>query len=979
MNAWTLVYDGFDPAGEGLREALCTVGNGRFATRGATPDGEPRTPGTYVAGCYDRIDSVVAGRTVTNEDLVNLPDWLPLTFAPPGSGWFRPQRADLLHYRHELDVRRGVLARDLRWRDGAGRITALRQRRVVSMADPFLAAMETTFTAENWSGPLRVRATLDGRVTNRGVARYRDLRGDHLTRHATGTQDDIAWVTAVTRCSRITVALAGRIDTANPQALVQSTARGAAPGLVERADDHITSELVLELVEGEPATLTKTVALTTSRDHASHDARSAALRHVRRAPRFDELLARHEAAWARLWRRARLDVDGPELTQVVRLHIFHLLQTLSPHTADLDAGVPARGLHGEAYRGHVFWDELFVQPWLDLRFPEISVGLLRYRWRRLPEARDGARAAGFEGAMFPWQSGSDGREEAQTLHLNPVSGRWLPDNSHLQRHVGLAIAYNVWQHYLATGSMPPWCAELLFEIARFFASMAVRHGERYEIRGVMGPDEYHEKYPGSTAPGLDNNAYTNVMTAWLMTRARETSCLAPDLAPAAAELDRWDDISRRLRVDFHDGVISQFSGYADLEELDWDRYRGVRRLDRALEADGDDVNRYKASKQADTLMLFYLLTAEELGDILNRLGHPAKPDLIPRTVSYYLERTSHGSTLSAVVHAWVLARSNRAQSWRFFTEALYSDIKDVQGGTTAEGIHLGAMGGTLDLLQRCYLGLELRRDGLRLNPLLPGRLGLLSLPIRYHGRQIFIDADHQDARVNGTARRFYRRGEAIMTGTGDLGRRIIHHRERLGLTREQVAERADTSPGYLKYLEENPDTPDTGCLYRLADALQTTVDELLGAGRERPPGRGPAMAHPTLEVMDEQECRRLIEPGGIGRVAFNGSHGPTVLPVNYKMHKGAIVFRTASGGPMDQDLRTGLEGVDIKIAFEIDMIDETNREGWSVLVQGPCHHVPPEEADDVTATGVTPWAGGERHLYVRIVPHQISGRRIHGL
>nr|WP_171075091.1 pyridoxamine 5'-phosphate oxidase family protein [Nonomuraea basaltis] len=218
-----------------------------------------------------------------------------------------------------------------------------------------------------------------------------------------------------------------------------------------------------------------------------------------------------------------------------------------------------------------------------------------------------------------------------------------------------------------------------------------------------------------------------------------------------------------------------------------------------------------------------------------------------------------------------------------------------------------------------------------------------------------------------------------MTGTGDLGRRIIHHRERLGLTREQVAERADTSPGYLKYLEENPDTPDTGCLYRLADALQTTVDELLGAGRERPPGRGPAMAHPTLEVMDEQECRRLIEPGGIGRVAFNGSHGPTVLPVNYKMHKGAIVFRTASGGPMDQDLRTGLEGVDIKIAFEIDMIDETNREGWSVLVQGPCHHVPPEEADDVTATGVTPWAGGERHLYVRIVPHQISGRRIHGL
>jgi transcriptional regulator with XRE-family HTH domain len=469
------------------------------------------------------------------------------------------------------------------------------------------------------------------------------------------------------------------------------------------------------------------------------------------------------------------------------------------------------------------------------------------------------------------------------------------------------------------------------------------------------------------------------MTAWLMARARDTAALVPDLAPPAAELDRWDDLGRRLRVDFHDGVISQFTGYADLLELDWDRYAGVRRLDRALEADGDDVNRYKASKQADTLMLCYLLTGDELTGTLERLGYPVEPDLIPRTVSYYLRRTSHGSTLSAVVHAWVLARSNRAQSWRFFTEALYSDIKDVQGGTTAEGIHLGAMGGTLDLLQRCFLGLEVRPDGLRLDPLLPDELGLVSMPIRYRGRQVFIDADHHEARLNGAARRTYRRGEVIMTGTGDLGRRVIHHRERLGLTREQVAERADMSPGYLKYLEENADTPDTGALYRLADALGTTVDDLLGGGQDRPPGRGPAMAHPSLETLDEQECRRLIAPGGIGRVAFNGSHGPTVLPVNYKVHEGAIVFRTAAGGAMDKDLSTGLEGVDIVIAFEVDNFDETNREGWSVLVQGPAHHLPPEEADGAAGTGVTPWAGGERQLYIRIVPQQITGRRIHGI
>ncbi|MEV0389238.1 glycosyl hydrolase family 65 protein [Nonomuraea sp. NPDC050643] len=732
MNPWTLAYEGFDPASEGLREALCTLGNGRFATRGATPDGRIRTPGTYQAGCYDRLASKVAGRTVVNEDLVNLPDWLPLTFATPGTDWFNPERADLLDYVQRLDLRHGVLLRELRWRDEQGRITRVRQRRLVSMAEPALAALETTFTAENWSGPLRVRATLDGRVTNSGVARYRDLRGDHLTGHATGVQDGLTWLTTTTRSSRITVALAARID-------------APAPGSTSEESDRIATEHVLDALEGTPVTLTKVVALLTSRDPAVHDPLSAALRRARAATGFAELLDAHETEWERLWERAGLDVDGPELSQIVHLHVFHLLQTLSPHTADLDAGVPARGLHGEAYRGHVFWDELFVLPWLNLRFPEISLGLLRYRWRRLPEARAAAREAGFGGAMFPWQSGSDGREETQTYHLNPESGRWLPDVSHLQRHVGLAIAYNVWQYHLATGSLPPWCAELLLDIARFFASLAVLDpaSGRYEIHGVMGPDEYHTAYPGADSPGLDNNAYTNVMTVWLLSRALELGQARPE------EAAHWDDITRRMRIDFHDGVISQFTGYAELDELSWERYEGVRRLDRALEADGHDINRYKASKQADTLMLFYLLTADELLAILDRLGYPAEPGLIPRTITYYLDRTSHGSTLSAVVHAWVLARSDRARSWQFFAEALISDVHDVQGGTTAEGIHLGAMAGTLDMLQRCYLGLEPRPDGLHLNPLLPDRLGALSLPLLFRGRRLTIEADQENTRVNG--------------------------------------------------------------------------------------------------------------------------------------------------------------------------------------------------------------------------------------
>ncbi|GAA2310489.1 hypothetical protein GCM10010149_71110 [Nonomuraea roseoviolacea subsp. roseoviolacea] len=215
--------------------------------------------------------------------------------------------------------------------------------------------------------------------------------------------------------------------------------------------------------------------------------------------------------------------------------------------------------------------------------------------------------------------------------------------------------------------------------------------------------------------------------------------------------------------------------------------------------------------------------------------------------------------------------------------------------------------------------------------------------------------------------------------TGDLGRRIAYHRERRGLTREQLAERAAMAPGYVEYVEEHPDTIATGALTRLAGALGVSPGELLGGSADRPPGPGPARAAPMLEKLDRDECLRLIAPGGIGRVAFAGPDGPTVLPVNYKLHEGAVVFRTAQGGQMDQALRTGMEGVEVKIGFEVDQIDEARREGWSVLVQGPAHLVKEEELDAVMGAQVSPWAGGARELYIRILPHQVTGRRIRGL
>ena len=272
----------------------------------------------------------------------------------------------------------------------------------------------------------------------------------------------------------------------------------------------------------------------------------------------------------------------------------------------------------------------------------------------------------------------------------------------------------------------------------------------------MGPDEYHDALPGRDDPGLDDNAYTNVMAAWTLTRALECLEVLPPgrrhelldmLDIRRSDLEKWQHVSRKLRLCWtDDGVLLQFRGYDALEEFDWNGYRrrygDISRLDRILEAEGDSTNRYKLSKQADVLMLFQLLTADELYVLLDRLGYPHDRRTIPRTIAYYLDRTCHGSTLSKVVHSWVLARADRHKAWDYFLEALESDIADVQGGTTGEGIHLGAMAGTVDLLQRGFTGLETRDDVLGFDPFLPEALSRMRFRLRYR-RHTEIEVGHR--------------------------------------------------------------------------------------------------------------------------------------------------------------------------------------------------------------------------------------------
>jgi trehalose-phosphatase len=784
---WTLAYDSFEPEQERLREVLTSTGNGYFCTRGSAEWADAddiHYPGTYAHGCYNRETTIMGGRPVLNEDLVNLPNWLVLKLRIGGDEPYRLKDIELLSYHHEIDFRNAMVMRRLRFRDRRGRVTTLTSRRFISMADMHLAALEWTLTAENWSGPVEVITALDARVINQGVARYHELEGRHL--HPVASRipyPDTISLLARTRQSHIYIAEAARTRVYDDMGELEIERE------LYRMEDYAQQMLTFDLQQGQPIRIEKLVSFYTSRDRAINEPLTNAEKAVARFSTFDEIFAHHQRAWDELWDDCNIRVPNDDRVQfLLRFHASHVLQICSPHTADLDVGVPARGLNGEAYRGHVFWDELYVYPFLNFRLPKITRGLLMYRYRRLDEARALARDAGYRGAMYPWQSGSDGKEETQIVHLNPRSGLWEPDLSRNQRHVSAAIFYNIWHYIQATGDtdfLTGPGAEMLLEVARFWASIAHFNPQRgrYEIHGVMGPDEFHEKYPDSSEPGLRNNAYTNVMVAWIadaacrllnMLPARRRRTLWEQLALTSQEIETWKEMSHKMYVPFlADGIISQFEGWEHLEELDWDTYRrkygNIQRLDRILRAEGKDPDRYKLSKQADTVLLFYLFRQDELKQIFERLGYPYTPETMRKTVAYYDARTSHGSTLSFIAYAGVYAEIDLATSWERFLVALESDICDVQGGTTAEGIHMGVMSGTLDLVQRSYLGEVIRDSVLYFNPKALAPLRGLTLPIRVRGPLLDVTLEDDHLRVSAEANSLNR---PMNIGVGDQIREI---------------------------------------------------------------------------------------------------------------------------------------------------------------------------------------------------------------
>jgi trehalose/maltose hydrolase-like predicted phosphorylase len=313
--------------------------------------------------------------------------------------------------------------------------------------------------------------------------------------------------------------------------------------------------------------------------------------------------------------------------------------------------------------------------------------------------------------------------------------------------------------------MEEYGAEILLDICKFWASKSIPGTDgRFDIDKVMGPDEFHESLPGSGVGGLTNNAYSNIMLSWTLDKAfavleaigeKHKERILSSLSLSKEALEKWDRIMHGLNLSIsEEGVIEQFKGYFDLDELDWEFYRkkygDIHRLDRILKAEGKSPDNYKLAKQADLLMSFYNFGKEEVRRIVESMGYKLPEDFAEKNFNYYIERTSHGSTLSRLVHArlaWEMEMFDRG--WELYMDALRSDLVDIQGGTTGEGVHCGVMAGTVYDVMATFAGLDLSGKIPSLQPVLPGHWKGLHFHFAFKGTDYQVAIDQKNIKIRG--------------------------------------------------------------------------------------------------------------------------------------------------------------------------------------------------------------------------------------
>ena len=753
---WSLSYKHFDEDQEKLRETLTTVGNGFVGHRNAVSfmktDEDTHYPGTYIAGLFNKVPTKIADRNIYNNDFVNIPNAFLVEFKfDDDYDLWHLSKLNVKDYNHRLNMKTGEAQREMVLEHSDGRQIRYVCKQFASMENKHLLGHKVVISPLNFSGNLKLISSIDGDIINYGVPRYRKLNGHHFDVIKTDAENNRINLVAQTTTSKVKVDLSvyhrNYSDCFPTQVLTDKTAQL-----------HYNKKLE----QNETFTLERTVFIETSRNPYNEE---------KCFLDYELTLKNSAKAWSHLWNEIDIKIEGDRYAQeLIRMQLYHLMCSASPHNTELDAGITARGLHGEAYRGHIFWDELFILPFYFKHLPDVAKSIIMYRYRRLDAARKHAKDNNKEGALIPWQIADTGEEETQEIHYNPMSKQWDPDLSRKQRHVSISVAFNIINYHRYTQDdefLAHEGGEMLLEIIRYWASKVIYNDKdkRYHIYRVMGPDEFHEKYPDNptTDGGIDDNAYTNIMVSWLLHKAVDFLPKISDNVKSkidfnpSVEEKKWIDIKDKLYVNIEDNIIEQFDGYFGLKEIDWEKYEkkygDIGRMDRILKSENNSPDHYKVAKQADTLMLFYLLDTDEIEELIEGLGYKIDDpkQFLIQNFDYYIKRTSHGSTLSYVVHAYLLDEiPNRDdQLWKWFNYALNSDFDDIQGGTTEEGIHCGVMAGNINLIYNCFAGIKMG-DKIKLNPNLPKHWKGLDLKIKFQNKnyQFIIARDKIKIKTN---------------------------------------------------------------------------------------------------------------------------------------------------------------------------------------------------------------------------------------
>jgi trehalose/maltose hydrolase-like predicted phosphorylase len=450
------------------------------------------------------------------------------------------------------------------------------------------------------------------------------------------------------------------------------------------------------------------------------------------------VLTEHEAAWSRRWQCSDIEIDGdPDAQLALRFAAYHLSSAANPNDDRVSVG--ARGLTGEDYHGHVFWDtEIYLLPFYTLTWPEAARAMLMYRFHTLSGARAKAARMGWRGAMYAWESADTGEETTPEQVIGP-DGRIVPVLcGKLEQHITADVAYAVWQYWQATrdeGFLLEAGAEIMLETGRFWASRAQPEPDGHcHIRGVIGPDEYHEN--------IDDNAFTNVMARWNIQRALDVVALLRERWPERwallssrldlndTEFSQWRTVAETMATGFDPktGLFEQFAGFFSLDPIDLASYAG-RTVPMDVVLGHERTQRTQVIKQADVVALVALLPEEFPGETAEL------------NFRYYEPRCSHGSSLSAGIHGLVAARLGYSEvALRYFRQAVAVDLSDTHV-TIAGGLHVAALGGVWQTAVLGFAGLSLQSDSLSLNPKLPATWQKLCFSAQWRGRHVRIRID----------------------------------------------------------------------------------------------------------------------------------------------------------------------------------------------------------------------------------------------